>query len=298
MRARILLAAAFASVLLCPLRAHALAASASIQNACPQVDPAALKLDAGSLLPAGWDKKASAQACIQLSAIAVRYSGRPASPLPAVSDLQAIAQRLQPPTAAPASFSLWRHIKDWLQRRLAPFAGLLQWLHSLPRGNGGSGLQALLLLGAGALILTGVAAIIFMELRAAGFFGPDRYRRSKARRMTGPARFVTADASPDHQGDGALLERPAAALRMLIEALRRSRRIERDGSLTCREVLAHAVFDTQGQRDGFASIALLAERELFGPRESPVGVPDELRPTLQLLYTQLLTAPVSRPAGS
>lgn len=84
---------------------------------------------------------------------------------------------------------------------------------------------------------------------------------------------------------------------MLIEALRRSRRIERDGSLTCRQVLAQAVFDTQRQRDGFASIALLAERELFGPRDSAISVPDELRPTLQQLYTQLLTAPAARSAA-
>jgi hypothetical protein len=88
------------------------------------------------------------------------------------------------------------------------------------------------------------------------------------------------------------------ALRMLIDALRHSRRIERDGTLTCREVLARAVFDTQAQRDGFAGIALLAERELFGPRDLPIRVPEELRLTLLALYTQLLAAPAARTATS
>jgi hypothetical protein len=84
---------------------------------------------------------------------------------------------------------------------------------------------------------------------------------------------------------------------MLIEALTRSRRIERVGSLTCREVLTHAVFDTQGQREGFARIALLAEQEVFGPRGSSIRVPDELRPALQALRIQLLAAP-ARTAAS
>ncbi|HEY1890829.1 MAG TPA: hypothetical protein VGG63_10510 [Steroidobacteraceae bacterium] len=288
----VVLAAALASALLCPLRVNALEASASVHKACPHIDPAVVSLGIGSLLPADWDKRAGAEACTDLDAIAARYAGRPVSTLPAVSDLRAIALRLQQPAAPPSSFPLWNHFKAWLRQRFAPFAGLLKWLHSLPSGNAGSGLRTSLLLGAGALILVAVTAIIFTELRAAGFFGPGRRRRSKARGSAAPARFVPAEGNPD--GDEARLDRPASALRMLIEALRRSRRIERDGSLTCREVLAQAVFDTQGQRDGFASIALLAERELFGARELTIRVPDELLPILRQLYTQLLTAPAAR----
>jgi hypothetical protein len=211
-----------------------------------------------------------------------------------VSDLRAIALRLQQPAAPPSSFSWWNHLKAWLRQRFAPFAGLLKWLHSLPSGHAGSGLRTLLLLGAGALILVAVAAIIFTELRAAGFFGPGRRRRPTAPGSAALAHFVPAEGNADGDGDEARLDRPASALRMLIEALRRSRRIDRDGSLTCREVLARAVFDTQGQRDGFASIALLAERELFGARELAITVPDELRPILRQLYLQLLTAPAAR----
>ncbi|MGH8199102.1 MAG: hypothetical protein ACREVO_01835 [Steroidobacteraceae bacterium] len=297
MGARIVLAAALASALLCPLRAHALDANASVSQACPHIDPAVAGLGVGSLLPRDWAKKASAGACADLGAIAGRYTGRPASTMPVVSDLRAIALRLQQPATPLASLSLWDHLKAWLRRRLGPFAGLLKWFHSLPGGNVGPGVQALLLLGAGALILIGVAAIIVTELRAAGLFGPGR--RSQVRRGAAPARFMTTEGSADGGGDEApTLDRPASALRMLIEALRRSRRIERDGSLTCREVLAHALFDTQGQRDGFARIAQLAERELFGPRDLPVRVPDELRPTLQALYTELLAAPPTRSVAS
>lgn len=298
MGARIVLAAALAGSLLCALRAHALDAGASVSKACPRIDPAVVSLGMSSLLPVNWDRKAGGEACADLGAIAGRYTGQPASSLPAVSDLRAIALRLQQPASPPFSSSLWNHIKSWLRQRFAPFAGpLKRWLSSLPSGNAGAGLWALLLLGAGALILAGVVAIIVTELRAAGLFDPGRRRRSQARDGAAPARLISAEENADGDDDAARLARPASALRMLIEALRRSQRIERDGSLTCREVLAHALFDTQGQREGFASIAILAERELFGPRGLPISVPDELRPTLQQLYSQLLSAPAVRSAA-
>jgi hypothetical protein len=136
-----------------------------------------------------------------------------------------------------------------------------------------------------------------MELRAQRLFGPGRRRRSDVRRRTPQTRIVMDEGNDDVDAAYSL-SHPASALRMLIEALRHSRRIERDANLTCREVLARAVFDTQGQRDGFAAIALLAERELFGPRGSPVAVPDELRSTLQALYSQLLAAPAAQSAAA
>lgn len=308
---RIALAAALASAMLCPSRAEALDAQGpvkwltvtvsanprgvdALRLACPGIDPALLSRGMGSVLPADWNKrKTSAAACNDLDALVRRYAGQPPSTLPAASDLRQIALHLQQPDAPSSASSLWDHVKAWLRRRFAPLGALLKWVRLLPDGSAGPAFQTVLLAVAGALILLGVVAVILTELRAAGVFNPGRRRRHAQTRVVTAKASADADAAPaDH------LDSPASALRMLIAALRHSRRIDRDGSLTCREVLARAVFDTQAQREEFASIALLAERELFGCHGVPMRVPHELRPALRALYIQLSDAPAARSAAS
>jgi len=309
---RIVFAAVLASATLCPLRADALAARilvsrcaaaaganlqglVAIRKACPGIDQAVADLGVGTLLSADWDAKASGAALGDLAALAERYAGPPSSALPSGSDLRAIALRLQEPDASMTSVSLWDRVKAWLHRRLAPFAGLLKWWRSLPGGSAGPGLRAVLLVGVGVLILLSVAVIIFMELRSTGVLGPGRRRASAVRRRHAVQKgVVTGGGGADDDVEAArALDRPGSAFRMLIEALRRSRRIERDGNLTCHEVLARAVFDSGRQREGFARVALLAERELFGPGGAPIRVPEELRATLQTLHRELLAVPAA-----
>lgn len=311
---RIVLAAVLAGCALCPLRGDALDAhtpiahpattpSASVQGleavhaACPGMDQAVATLDVDRLLPPGWWKKAGPKRCADLDGLARRYAGRPSSAVPAASDLRTLALALRKPPSS--SDSLWKRLTAWLHRRLAPMDGLLKWFRSLPGWNAGPGSRTAVLIGIAALLLLGVAALVFMGLEAAGLIGAAR--RTFSRRRDRSARMPKAamaqpgsDAEPMHAAD-----RPVLALRMLMEALRRSRRIERDGGLTCREVVVRALFDTVGQREGFATIALLAERELYGPVGSSTDMPDELRLSAQALYDQLLAAPAAaRSAGS
>lgn len=315
----IALAAALAGSLLCPLKADALGAQAlithcatidraqprglaAIRKACPGIGQAVASLQLDDMLPEDWQKAASPAALAGLAALAKRYDGTPGSILPAASDLRAIALGLQQPRAArsvAASHPVWDRIKAWLRRRLAPLAGVLRWLHSLPGWTGGGGgAGGILLAVASVLILIGVAAFVFRELRVAGLYGGwrrrlHRRRRPARARLTGPEAEEPGDPDRAHAPD-----QPASALRMLLDALRRSQRIERDGNLTSREILAQAVFDTQGQREKFASIALLAERQLFGPSGASVQLPDELRSALGALYMQLSAAPAARPAAT
>lgn len=312
---RIVLAAVLAGCALCPPRGDALdahmpitppATTASagtdgpeaIRAACPGIDQAVARLDLGPLLPAGWPKKASPASCADLDVLVQRYAGRPSSTVPTASDLQTLARGLQQPQSSSDSF--WKRVEAWLRRRLAPAQGLLKWFRSLPGWNVRSSSRTALLVATSVLILLGVATFIVFELRAAGLIGADRRTSSRVRRRFARARKAGGaaqrggDVEPVHAPD-----RPVLALRMLMDALRRSRRIERDGGLTCRELVARAVFDTVGQREGFATVALLAERELYGPDGSPIDMPDELRVSVQALYDQLLAAPVAaRPAGT
>jgi hypothetical protein len=282
----IVLAAALGSSVLCPLRAHGLEAHTQIARCTDAETP-----DLQGLA-------AIRQACPGIDAtLAQRYSGHPVSVLPAASDLRAIALRLQKPPP-PVSSSLWDRIWAWLRRRFALPPSVLKWLHSLPGWSAGPSTQGILLVGTSVLILLGLVAFIISELRAAGLLRARWLKAAPAKRRVAQPWIGTLAGEADEDVDPAhALDRPALALRMLIEALRHSRRIERDGSLTCREVLVHALFDTQGQREGFARIALLAEQEVYGPRGSSIRVPDELRPALAALRTQLLAAPAARAAA-
>jgi len=155
----------------------------------------------------------------------------------------------------------------------------------------------MLLIGTSVLLLLAIGAFIMAELRAAGLLGTGQGGRTDTRRRAGAHGTRTEEEVAT--GDSTLaLDRPALALQMLIEALRRSRRIEKDTNLTCREVGARAVFDTQGQREAFTRIALLAERSLYGPHGAALRLPNELRPALQALRTQLSAAPATRSAAS
>jgi len=274
---RIVFAAALASSLLSPLRAVALDAHAL-----------------SALLPPDSRRNASPAMLADLDALAAHYAGAPASSLPSVKDLRAAALSLQAPRASTSNTSPWRQFKAWLRRRLAPAEGLLRWFRALPGSTVGPGLRGVLLIGAGVLVLSAIAAFILLELRAAGRTGARGRRNPWALRRSGRpqaptgAEHIGRDPDPGHA-----LGHPAAALRMLMEALRRSRRIEKDHSLTCREIMLRAVFDTEAQRDRFARIALLAERELYGPDDPGIAMPDDLRAGLQGLHGQLLTIPAA-----
>lgn len=312
---RIVLAAVLGGAALFPLRANAVDAHdlithcaetsaahtrglAAVRSVCPGIDQAAASLRMGTLLPPDWDQKASPTTLADLEALAERYAGRPPSSLPAASDLRAVALRLQQPEPASSSASVWARIKGWLQHRLAPAAQLLKWLFPKSGRTAGPGLQQVLLVAVIILLLLGIAAFVMVAVRAAGNRDAGGSKRSETRRRRAALRAMTAAPEVGNADPATALDRPVLALQVLIEALRHSRRIEKDGNLTCREVITRAVFDTQRQREGFARIALLAERELYGPRGATIRLPDELRPALQGLCAQLSAAPAIRSAAS
>ena len=111
-----------------------------------------------------------------------------------------------------------------------------------------------------------------------------RCRGGRARRA-GPPRPPTA-APPDAPDWAALRRQPSGLLRLLIDALMGARRLDRERDLTCRELIARARFDNDAQRRGFAQIALLAERERFGPCAAPT-VPESMLLDARTLHAQL-----------
>jgi hypothetical protein len=270
----------------------------ALGTACAGLEAAMGRLGFDALLPADWRTRLSPRALADLAALAERYDGPAPALRPDAASLQAIARALQPPPGPP---SWWERIKAWIRHWLeSADRNPPAWLRYLPHWRIGGGLAKLVVYGMVTVLLVTVAVIVFVELRAAGVVGKRARRRSAARDVSVETRskderalgIEELDAVPPH-------ERPVRLLRLLVEALMRSRRLDHDRDLTCRELIAQARFDDERQRNAFSHIALLAERVLYGPERAPVRITDEMVSGARALHAQLLaTAPAAQSAPS
>jgi hypothetical protein len=259
---------------------------------CPEIDTALVDLGLERLLPADWDKHLSPRALADLSALAGRYARPSPAVLPSPSSLRNIAMQMAAPTEAP---SWWERFKSWLASWLdSDRSRWPDWLRDLHLSD--TAARWLFYGSIGLVILTALVVVV-RELRAAGVFGSAR-RGSLARAAAAPshgiaARTLTAediDAAPEQL-------RPVILLRLLVTALARCHRLERDGILTCRELISAARFDTPAQRDIFTSVALSAERVLYGdPRRPAAPLHPDLLGNARGLYGQLVTATAEQSA--
>lgn len=265
----------------------------ALRSACPGIEQAVHDLGLDALLPADWSRQASAVALADLADLADRYTG----PAPALrlsaARLRAVALRLKPPPSPP---SLWERFEAWIRARLgSASAGSTGWLRFLPHVSVGPRLRRLLFELLAGLVVIAAGALVVVELRASGLVGAGRRPRPTERRSSagnGPTEERAADlADLDH---AAPRERPVMLLRWLVQALARSHRLERDRDLTCRELIAHARFDTARQREDFGRVALLAESALYGgPQAAAAAIPEEVLSGARALHAQLLAAPAT-----
>ena len=262
----------------------------ALRTACPGIERALARLRVRALLPNHWRRTLTSTGLGELSSLARRYRGRARSALPDPATLRSIALGLGPrrPPAAPPS--LWARLFNWVHGWIAPIATLLErWLRSLAREPRDRQLlvEAIWLVGA-ALIATAVLAII-LQLRAAGLLGSKYARSARRPRRASPAHPPAAPppATPDW---AALRARPSGLLCVLIDALLGAHRLDRARDLTCRELIARARFDNEAQRRGFAQIALLAERQRFGP-DAALTVPESMLLEARTLHAQLGSPP-------
>jgi hypothetical protein len=265
----------------------------ALRTDCPAVGAALEGLGIAALLPKDWRARLTPRALEDLNALSDRYAQPVPSMLPNVSSLQAIARHLEAP---PTSDTWWGRLRSWLASWLGSDRNRWpDWLRSLPYWR----LAArILLYGAIALVLIAAATVVAMELRSAGVFEPGRRRTSPSGRPASDAR-PTARPSTISADIDAVAEqaRPEALLRLLVAALIRSHRLERDGVLTCRELITAARFDTKAQREVFTNVALLAEQVLYGdPLRAGASLTDELLGAARGLYAQLAAVPAEQPS--
>jgi hypothetical protein len=270
----------------CAARAGPVADGISALNkACPGVEGALIQLRLMTFMPSGWRKTLTTHGLADVDALLQRYSESRPSQQPRAAALRSIAADLAPPQVP---LTWWGRVGAWIRRSL--LQPLNRWLRSLgPELRSAHHSQAIFL-AAAALLLAAVVAVLAMELRGSGLSRLMSRATRPPRRGRSVADSTESAAALPVDPDWTLLRgQPARVLRLLVATLISARRLECDRNLTCRELETQARFETERDRAGFSRVALLAERELYGPPGTTVLADETLR-NAQTLYAQLLTA--------
>lgn len=257
---------------------------------CPTLAAAIEDLGLSAHLPKGWKEQVTAGDLADWSALADRYDGSAGhAPPPDSSRLKTIARFLQPPPELP---NWWERFKTWVWNWFDPQRGQWpDWLRWPERWRPGNALLYSVM----GLVLIAAAVVIAMELRAAGVWGAGRRRRVPPRRSaTGTPTHSPQRQEPEEIDEPVEQLRPERLLRVLVAALTKSHRLERDRDLTCRELITAARFDTTAQREIFASVALLAEQTLYGDPQRVPTLNEQLGQCARGLYGELLAAPAGQ----
>jgi len=257
---------------------------------CPEIGTDLGDLGLDALLPEDWKGRISPRAAADLAMLADRYAQQSARVAPSASRLQAIARDLHAP---PPAVTWWQRLRSWIASWLGSDRNRWpDWLRSLAHWHSAG---IILLYGCIVLVLVGAVAVLVIELRAARLIGAGRQPRLPRRLVmeaTGSDESTISlsdvEAAPESL-------RPAILLRLLVTALASSRRLDRDSIMTCRELITAARFDNKGQREIFASVALLAEQVLYGdPRRTPALPNPDLLGSAGGLYRELVEVPAQQ----
>ena len=276
----------------CAQRAKpALVGMDALRTDCPALAKAIQDLGLAAQLPWDWKKRVTPRVLADWSALADRYDRAAAPARPDSARLQTIAELLRPPQPPP---NWWERLKTWVRNWLDPehgqWPGWLRWPAKWRPGNA-------VLYSLFGLVLITAAVVIAIEVRAAGVFGAGRRRRVLPQRSATNTHSTTApleDLTAMDEAGGPL--RPERLLRLLVTALTKSHRLERNRDLTCRELITAARFDTPAQREIFSTVALLAEQRLYGdPSRAPALNDEALGQSARGLYGELLAAPAGQP---
>jgi hypothetical protein len=239
-----------------------------------------------TILYEGWQDKLNVHVLRDLLDLNERYSG---PRWPGAPDTSAVPEILKALKAeAPRPVSWWYSFKNWLKQWLEHSdSSLAKWIrHLLDSFLGAANVSP------GAVkafvyivtVLTALAAvgIIVYELKAGGIVARFRRRRSAPNQAEDSSShsFRDEELSADENT-------PAGVLRALVRRLLQTGRLTTERSLTHRELIARAAFDSEGQKTVFARIARAAEIILYGSEpaapETLVTVTRQGRELLQQL---------------
>jgi hypothetical protein len=260
-----------------------------LSAACPELEDALHSLGLEQMLYDGWQERLNRDALRDLANLAEGYGGAKPGDSPDVAALPGILKALER-EQAPLSKSWWDVFRAWLKTWLSHHSETLTWLDRwLDRIGQSATLINVISYSLAALVLMAALAVVANELKASGTLRRRRRRTASAARELKPADFPSADGLEP----GALADRLAELLRMLVRRLVQTRRLKAERSLTHRELVARSVFDDESQRTVFAAVAGTAESILYGPYSA---APDQLKKVLH--EGRALLAQLSDPSST
>lgn len=271
----------------CASQAGATATGISaLSKTCPGIQGALDQLGLTTLLPSSWTKTLTTHGLDDLDVLSRHYAQAPPSVAPRAATLRSIAARLAPPLP-PLTWSA--RVRMWIRHWAAPlFRPVFRWLRHVGESRAHAGGTAMIFYGLIGLLLLAAAAVLIVELRGAGLMrrrSPATRPRSRSRTAAGFTEPVATDSGePDWTQ---LREQPSRVLRLLVDTLTRAHRLEHERHLTCRELETRARFDTEMERGGFAQVARLAERQIYGPPGTAALSEESLRDA-RMLHERLL----------
>ncbi|HEX2494390.1 MAG TPA: hypothetical protein VHK24_11485 [Steroidobacter sp.] len=191
---------------------------------------------------------------------------------PDLAELMLVMKSLQQEQQSAAPVTWFERLKQWLRKRFVrqqDESWLKRWLERIeinPTLRDGIAIASIIL-------IIGLALVFLInELRVAGVFRRDAPRRLAARGDGSGAQvsaaLVDLDRTPLH-------ERASLLFRLLVAALVRSGHLQAERSLTHRELVRRAALGDDSQRACFQSVALLAERIVYGGG-APLGEMDSV----------------------
>lgn len=235
----------------------------ALSSVCPELGAALGSLGFDEILYQGWQDKLNVHVLRDLLELNERYSVPRWPGVPDTSAVPEILKQLQA-EQAPRPVSWWYSFKNWLKQWFEHSdSSLAKWLRHLFDGLlGGANLspgflQAFVYI---VTILTALAAvgIVVYELKAGGILARFRTRRAAPKQpLDTSGHLADEEFSADENS-------PAGVLRALVRRLRQTGRLASERSLTHRELIARAAFDSEGQKTVFARIARAAESILYG----------------------------------
>lgn len=236
----------------------------ALSRSCPGIRTSLDQVGLTTFLPSSWTKTLTARGLDDVDALFRRYSRPPPSAAPSAATLRSIAGRLAPPLQP---LTWWAKVRLWIRHWASPLLRpVRRWLRQWGPSRAHPGAAKAVLYALIGLLLLGAIALLTIELRRAGLVGRRRsVPRARRRPAVGPHLTDPVAADSGEPDWAQLREQPARVLRLLVDTLTRAHRLERDRHLTCRELERQARFDSEIERGGFARVARLAERQVYGP---------------------------------
>jgi hypothetical protein len=260
-----------------------------LSAACPRLEDALHTLGLEPMLYDGWQERLNRDALGDLANLAEGYGGPKPRDSPDVAGLPGILKALQR-EQTPLPKSWWDAFRAWFKNWLAHHSETFTWLDRWLDGIGKSAtLVNVISYSLIALVLMASLAVVVNELKATGTLRR-RHRAASAARELNPAVISLAEGAES----GAIADRLAELLKLLVRRLVQTRRLEAERSLTHRELVARSVFDDESQRAVFASVARTAESILYGPYGAAPEQLDRVLHEGRTLLAQLSDPPSAR----